>query len=78
MKIMLSLLARTTEVGSRAFVHAASAGRETHGQFLWDCKVMEPSKLALENDGEMLQTRVCSELESILEGIQPGVTSALH
>jgi retinol dehydrogenase 12 len=77
-KIMQFLLARTTEVGSRAFVDAASAGRETHGQFLWDCKVKEPSKLALGGDGEELQTRVWSELERILEGIQPGITSVLH
>jgi retinol dehydrogenase 12 len=77
-KTMQHLLARTTEVGSRAFVDAASAGKETHGQFLWDCKVKEPSKLALGSDGEELQSRVWSELARILEGIQPGVTSVLH
>ena len=39
MKIFKFLLARTTEVGSRTLVHAAMAGRETHGQYLSDCKI---------------------------------------
>ena len=36
---MRALLARTTEVGSRTLVHAAAGGKETHGQYLSDCKV---------------------------------------
>ena len=34
-----TLLARTTEVGSRTLVHAAAASRESHGQYLSDCQV---------------------------------------
>lgn len=37
----LSVIARSTEVGSRALVHAVQpgVGVETHGTFLMDCKV---------------------------------------
>ena len=31
--------ARNSEVGSRTLVHAAEGGKETHGQYLSDCKV---------------------------------------
>ena len=38
-KIMRSILARTTEVGSRTLVNAAEGGVETHGQYMDDCHV---------------------------------------
>jgi retinol dehydrogenase 12 len=73
-KIMYALLARKTEVGSRQFVDAASRGKESHGQFLWDCQIKLPSAQAQD---EELQTKVWLELKDILEVIQPGVTSNL-
>lgn len=36
---LAALLARTAEEGGRILVNAAEGGRETHGQFLDDCKV---------------------------------------
>ena len=40
-KIAISMIARTTEVGSRTLVHAVKpdVGERTHGAFLMDCKV---------------------------------------
>ena len=42
-KIAVSLIARTTEVGSRALVHAVKpdVGEQAHGAFLMDCKVAQ-------------------------------------
>ena len=39
--IAIATIARTTEQGSRTLVHAVEPeiGEETHGAFLWDCKV---------------------------------------
>jgi retinol dehydrogenase 12 len=73
--IFKALLARTTEMGSRTLVNAASAGRETHGEFMWDCKVKTPAKLVVGPEGPDLQKRVWNELKEILEEIEPGVTS---
>lgn len=41
--IALKVLARSTEVGSRALVHSVNPalGPEAHGRFLMDCKVVE-------------------------------------
>jgi retinol dehydrogenase 12 len=36
---LAALLARTAEEGGRILVSAAEGGRETHGQYLDDCKV---------------------------------------
>ncbi|RAR06535.1 NAD(P)-binding protein [Stemphylium lycopersici] len=37
------LLARTTEVGSRTLVHAGMSGAESHGKYLSDAQITEPS-----------------------------------
>ena len=40
--ILVKLIARTTEVGSRTLVHSVNPelGPEAHGRFLMDCKVV--------------------------------------
>jgi hypothetical protein len=41
MGVMIAIIARTTEAGSRTLVHAVKPeiGEDTHGAFLMDCKV---------------------------------------
>ncbi|KAF1990344.1 short-chain dehydrogenase/reductase [Aulographum hederae CBS 113979] len=73
--IVKGLLARTSEVGSRTLVHAASAGTETHGEFLSDCKPKTPAKLVVGPEGPGLQEKFWLELKDVLEGIQPGITN---
>lgn len=69
------LIARSTEVGGRTLVHSAAAGADSHGQYMSECKVKEPSKFVRSNEGAMAQQRVHNELMGILEKIQPGITS---
>lgn len=71
--LMFTLLARTTEVGSRTLVASALAGPETHGQYMSDCKVEEPSKFVRSEEGRKTQERVWKELSAKLEEIQPGI-----
>ena len=40
-QIFMALLARTGEHGARTHVHAASAGKESHGHFMTNGKVDE-------------------------------------
>jgi retinol dehydrogenase 12 len=68
------ILARSTEVGSRTLVAAASAGEESHGKYMADCKVREPSAWVRSEKGAETQKRVYGELMEILEGIAPGIT----
>ncbi|KAH6665657.1 short-chain dehydrogenase/reductase-like protein [Halenospora varia] len=68
-----ALLARSTEVGSRTLVAAASAGPETHGMYMVDCKVRDPSAWVRSPQGGKTQAKVWIELLEILEGIQPGI-----
>jgi NAD(P)-dependent dehydrogenase (short-subunit alcohol dehydrogenase family) len=65
--------ARSTEVGSRTLVHAASAGEETHGQYLGDCKILDPAPLVLSPEGKEVQKRIWKELSEKLEELQPGI-----
>lgn len=51
---MKFFLARSTEQGSRTLVSAATAGEETHGAYLSDCRVAQWVSL--------LRWRCCDEL----------------
>ncbi|KAK8061221.1 hypothetical protein PG997_015442 [Apiospora hydei] len=66
------VLARTTEQGSRTIFHAATQGAETHGQYMSDCRIDQPSETVTK--GKELQDRLWQELVMKLEKIQPGVT----
>ena len=39
LKVMQAVLFRSTEVGSRTLMNAAEGGKETHGQYMNDCKI---------------------------------------
>ena len=39
--IMRILFARTAEMGSRTLLHAAVAGKESHGKYLDKCEIRE-------------------------------------
>ncbi|KAI8830867.1 retinol dehydrogenase [Chytriomyces cf. hyalinus JEL632] len=66
-------IGRTTEVGSRTLVHALSAGKESHGQYLSDCKVEPPAVFVTSVEGVQVQKRLWDELTAILENVRPGI-----
>lgn len=69
------VLARSTEVGSRTLVHAASQGAATHGKYLSDCHIKAPGAFVTSEEGRQAQSRVWDELAKKLEAIAPGVTN---
>lgn len=71
--LIKTMLARTTEEGSRTLVSAGIAGPESQGQYLEDCKVAEPSEVVTQNPE--VGKRLWVELKAKLEEIQPGVTN---
>ncbi|KAH7134735.1 NAD(P)-binding protein [Dactylonectria estremocensis] len=73
-RVLTRIFARPTEVGSRTLVYGASAGSETHGQYVPDCKVTVTKGLTHGDEGAELQGRIWAELSQKLEAIQQGVT----
>ncbi|KAJ4369760.1 Short chain dehydrogenase/reductase dmxR8 [Neocucurbitaria cava] len=69
------ILARSTEVGSRTLVQAASEGVKSHGQYMSDCAIGTPAPFVTSKEGKQAQGRVWDELVKKLETIKPGVTS---
>lgn len=65
--------ARTTEVGSRTLVNAASFSADSHGQYMSDSAISKPSPFVSSEEGAKTQKRVWSELKERLEKIQPGI-----
>lgn len=67
------LLARSTEVGSRNYVSAVSAGEESHGKWFSECVVKDCSSFVRSDEGILVQEKLWEELKEILEDIQPGI-----
>ncbi|KAJ9426066.1 hypothetical protein FOXG_07424 [Fusarium oxysporum f. sp. lycopersici 4287] len=77
LSIAKALVARKTEEGSRTLVHSAAAGEGSHGKYMSECRVREPSTFVRSKEGAETQARVHKELMAILERIQPGITQNL-
>jgi NAD(P)-dependent dehydrogenase (short-subunit alcohol dehydrogenase family) len=75
MRIYKGLLARTTEMGSRALVHAAiePGERERHGHYLSSCEVTEESDYVLSAEGREVSKRLWYETLKILGDVDPRV-----
>ncbi|KAG5777614.1 hypothetical protein H9Q73_008721 [Fusarium xylarioides] len=76
-KIFYFLTARSCEVGSRNLAYSASAGPETHGQYLDRCGVQTPATITAGVVGMNTQRNVWDEVNAKLEKIQPGITKNL-
>ncbi|KAM3083937.1 hypothetical protein ACMFMG_001955 [Clarireedia jacksonii] len=74
-RVFTRILGRPTEVGARTLVYGASAGSESHGQYLPDCKMKLTAGLTKGDAGAELQERVWQELRRKLEAIQQGITT---
>ncbi|MCJ1243828.1 hypothetical protein MMC30_001025 [Trapelia coarctata] len=73
--VLKFFLARSTEVGSRTLVASACAGHESHGHYMDDSVIGQPSPFVRSEEGAKAQKKVWSELNAKLEKIQPGVVS---
>ncbi|KAH7381518.1 hypothetical protein BKA66DRAFT_530648 [Pyrenochaeta sp. MPI-SDFR-AT-0127] len=77
--ILVKLIARTTEVGSRTLVHSVKPDIEdnAHGAFLMDCRVAPNGSRVDSAKGQREQKRWIEELLPKLESIAPGCTKVL-
>ena len=69
--------ARTTEQGSRTYLAATSMGPESHGKYLSNARLEEPSAFVRSEEGKEAGRRVWEELRGKLEEIEKGVTGNL-
>ncbi|KAM7222719.1 hypothetical protein V8F06_001906 [Rhypophila decipiens] len=75
--LVKAVIGRTAEEGSRVLVYAATAGKETHGQYLVNNAVAMPSDWVVSEEGTKTQERVWNELLQLLKGVQPGLAGSL-
>ncbi|KIW29636.1 uncharacterized protein PV07_05439 [Cladophialophora immunda] len=76
-KVLLTMIGRTGEHGARTSVYGATAGRETHGQYLSECRVKKYSAFVKSSDGDHTARRIWQELSVLYEEAKPGCTKAL-
>ena len=75
--IMEAIFMRSSEAGGITLVHAATAGKETHGKYLSECKVKPQGGFMADKDRLVTQDRVWTELVARIERILPGATKIL-
>lgn len=77
MRCLLYLFGRTPEMGSRNLVAAAVAGEETHGKYIADCVITNPSRFVQSEEGHETGKRAYDELLDILESVSPGISETI-
>ena len=77
LNMVLRLIGRSSEEGSRTLIHGATGGEETHGQYLSESQVKPASPFVQSKEGYKLQKRVWEELMAKLEKIKPGISGNL-
>ena len=68
-RMMLSLVGRTAEEGSRTLVHAVAQGENSHGKYLSESQVKPESVFMRSDAGEHMQKRLWKDLVLRLKGI---------
>lgn len=74
MYLLRLALARTTEQGGRTLASAGVSGKETHGQFLANCKPRDVALFVRSEEGQKWQKVIYQEVNEKLEKIKAGVT----
>ncbi|EFQ29891.1 short chain dehydrogenase [Colletotrichum graminicola] len=77
LNVILKLVARSPEVGSRCLMASAFAGEEAHGRYMSDCAVVEFPKIMQGEEGEQMQKRLWEETVEILDDVDSGVSKKL-
>lgn len=75
--IMRWMLARSTEVGSRTLVLGASAGPESHGEFMSDGENQKVAEWVEQDVGQRAQRKVFEQTMKVLEMRSPGIGRAI-
>lgn len=75
---MFAMIGRTTEEGSRTLVHAITAGKETHDQYLSECRIKPESDYMQSERGRQTSRRMWRELLVRLDKISPEITAVVH
>ncbi|KAK5653223.1 hypothetical protein OQA88_9122 [Cercophora sp. LCS_1] len=73
LKIISAAFARTTEEGARTLVLPAQGDEATHGKYMNDGIIAEPSDWVLSEEGREKQQQLWRELAAKLEQIHPGI-----
>ncbi|KAF1815942.1 hypothetical protein P152DRAFT_464624 [Eremomyces bilateralis CBS 781.70] len=74
MNLMQFLVATTADQGRRTILHAATAGKQSHGKYLSNCEAAEEDPLlsfVTNEAGMVMQKRVCDSISRKLNEIQP-------
>lgn len=72
-KMSLKAIGRPADVGARTLIHGGcEAGKESHGQYLSECKVKKMAAWCQSKEGVEVGKRVWKEVVATAESVKPG------
>jgi retinol dehydrogenase-12 len=76
-RVCFSLMGWTAEKGSRMYVYALAAGRNSHGKYLSECQTKIESQFVRSERGRMIQMKLWKDLMGRITVISPEVAAII-
>ncbi|KAF2662127.1 NAD(P)-binding protein [Lophiostoma macrostomum CBS 122681] len=77
-RISFALLGWTAEKGSRTYVHAMVAGKESHGRYLSECQFKVESAFVQSQRGQRIQKKIWDDLVRRIRKVSPEVAGFIE
>lgn len=77
-RFAFAVMGWTAEKGSRMYLYALGAGRESHGKYLSECQVKAESAYVRSERGRLVQRKMWSDLVSRMEKVSPEVVGFIR
>jgi retinol dehydrogenase 12 len=75
--LILILIGRSSEAGSRTLIAGAFAGEDCHGAYMSECQRSRYPKIMHGEEGEEMAKKTWLQLLALLEEVEPRVTKNL-
>ncbi|KAJ4299360.1 hypothetical protein N0V90_004605 [Kalmusia sp. IMI 367209] len=74
-RLSFALIGWTAEKGSRAYIHAMAAGRESHGRYLSECQYKQESRYIRSVRGQRNEEKIWKDLMRRIKSISPEIAA---
>lgn len=77
-RISFALIGWTAEKGSRPYIYAIAAGKESHGRYISECQYKPESRYVQSQRGQRIQKKMWKDLVWRIKRISPEVAAFIH
>jgi NAD(P)-dependent dehydrogenase (short-subunit alcohol dehydrogenase family) len=77
-RVAFALMGWTAEKGSRIYIHAMAAGKESHGKYMSECQFKPESQFVQSERGKRIQKKMWKDVMKRIERISPEVAGFIR